>query len=595
MIDDKKFVDVKVEIEEDDDCFKPICNSYFIPDIEDLKPENRLPENSIKDFVNYNSGSRIGGKKLRTKESRQEPPERRTCSLCGKMFSRRDYMLLHCSKLHNLCISGFYRCDMCSGQNTFKLRARLEEHMMVHLNTHSDKNFKYYQCEECKSTYMNAKDLISHNYYQHGKEIKKPRVIKPSKSQEFQADLETSFLCDLCSTPFNIKAKLQEHLMRVHLGITNSVKDKLKYYECHACFESYLNFDELQSHSLFVHSKPLYRKDSSKSKSNRFKQIKTDPYYSSPFACELCPESFSKEHRLIDHRLKIHKTGYKCLKCDISFEAKKDLLFHNHIHVDFVRKLSAEEITMKYECILCAFKCYQENDLYQHLPCHVNEFSLNTTGKLLVCNNCSTILKDYDSLHSHVGVHNEVVSHECLKCNKKFPMGNRLLRHLMKHKVNEKVKCNYENCSYYCATKPQMRDHVKHKHLDEVVHLCSICGQSFGQPGSLRNHIKNIHDKSNHIYQCNMCPKTFRVPSHLRNHQAVHTTEFNFKCEHPGCTKAFRAKRNLQIHLRFHDRSQLNYKWPCDYCERKFLTRDAVKRHSFTHTKGFKLYLQINL
>lgn len=636
MIEDKKLLNVKVEIIEDDDNFESFCNSYISPDTEDvtehdLKPVSinieRLPDDvDIDDFVrDYESGQ----KRRRKYKSRHrsEPVKDRTCEVCGKIFSRRDYMLIHCNKQHKSSTGCYFKCDICNEQKSYKMRARLEEHMMmVHLKNIGDSEFIYFECKECKNTFMCSDDLISHSFYVHGKEVIKPRKIKSYRTSGSRAKLEpiekrtckicknvftrsetmiyhmktvhrsnNNYSCELCeqtgvTKSFNIKAKLQEHLMVDHLGISDSNEDSNKYYECEICYDSYLKFDELQSHSIFVHSKPLYRNDTSKKIKRKFKEdldtVDSAKEESGQFPCEFCSETFNKEHRLIDHRAKFHNLGYKCLKCDIPFETKKDLVFHNNIHVEFVKKLSKEEIVMKYECILCSFKSYQENDLYQHLPSHVNDFALKPKGKLLVCNNCSTILKDYESLHSHVGVHNEMVTHECLKCNKKFPMSSRLLRHLMKHKVNEKLKCTYENCNYYCATRPQMKDHIRHKHLDEVIHLCPICGQSFGQPGSLRNHIKNIHEKTNRIYQCNMCEKSFRVPSHLRNHQAVHTTEFTFKCEHPGCTKIFRAKRNLQLHSRFHNRSQLNYKWPCEFCDRKFLTRDAVKRHTYSHTKG---------
>jgi hypothetical protein len=643
LVEDKKLIGVKVEIFEDDDNFEPFCSSYMSPDEaeeyneHDIKPVSvnveRFPDDvGLDDFLReYERGQKR--KKYDKNKYRNEPARRRTCEYCGKIFSRRDYMLIHCNKQHKSASGIYFKCDVCKGQKSFKMRARLEEHMReAHLKNLDDKEFIYYECNICKNTFMDVKDFTSHSLYVHEKEILKPRKIKSYRTKGRQAVLQpiddrtckickksftrhdsmiyhmktvhrwtgNVYYCDKCeqigsSKSFNIKAKLQEHLLVDHLKIIKAINDDQNYYECEVCYDSYLKFDELQTHSIFVHSKPLYRRDSIKKIKRKIKEdpdlIDSAKEELGQFVCELCPESFNKEHKLIDHRMKDHNLGYKCLKCKIDFNTRKDLTFHNHIHVDFARKLAEEEIVMKYECILCAFKSYQESDLYQHLPCHVNEFALNTTGKLLVCNNCSTILKDYESLHSHVGVHNEMVTHECLKCNKKFPMGNKLLRHLMKHKVNEKLKCTYDGCNYYCATKPQMKDHVRHKHLEQVIHLCPICGQSFGQQGSLRNHIKNIHDKTNHIYQCNMCPKVFRVPSHLRNHQAVHTTEFTFKCEHPGCTKIFRAKRNLQIHARFHNRDQLNYKWNCEFCERKFLTKDALKRHTYSHTKGKELII----
>lgn len=459
-------------------------------------------------------------------------------------------------------------------------------------------------------------DLTSHLYYVHNSECKRQNYIAFGKDSYGEKKLHLTFnnfgksdkispvnhfICDICDqrgiqNSFTVKAKLQMHILK-H---TNYIVDHQVggFFQCSYCDYSNILFDEYQSHMSNVHSKFTIKKESKGTNENKdevsedgdFKVVNRKKFeIKNKFVCTLCPRSCRSESLLIYHMRKVHKLGFQCLKCKTHFKSKKELTFHNNIHVDYVRELPANT-EFKYECILCGFYSTIENDLYDHIPVHMTEFS-DDANRILVCNNCSLIIKDYDSLHSHLPFHNEKNTHECLKCNnKKFPMGPRLLRHLEKHRVNEKLKCDFENCNFTCATRPQMRDHVKHKHHKEVVHLCPQCGVSFGQPGSLRNHIRNIHEKNNYIYQCSMCPMTFRVPSHLRNHQAVHTTEYNFKCDYPGCTKKFRAKRNLKLHQRFHQRETLKYKFPCEFCDRMFLTKDAVRRHSFTHTKSKEFY-----
>lgn len=564
----------------------------------------------------------------KSRKSIKEPVTHRTCKICDKIFKQRHLMLSHMSKDHKTNF-GYFKCHDCleKGVNkTFRIRAKLEEHILVvHLEQRIGDS-KYFECRDCRASYLNFSDLRSHLFYVHEKDTKSNVLVIDNNSYQARATrsedlpehkrtcnvcgvifnrrdtmlnhkknkhkIKAGFFCDICQQNgvkklFHVKARLQEHILVEHLRILNKPNDKMKYFDCEVCNESFIYFDEYQTHAYYAHKRTLceepnkHHQSSDKADYGILKLKNNAPKYT----CDICSMAFLREARLIDHMSKNHEIGFKCIKCNVKFKSKKELILHNNIHVDYVR-LIPEEIEMKYECILCGFNCSHENELYQHLPVHLSDFS-EDVSRILVCNNCSTIIKDYEALHSHLTVHNEKVTHECLKCNgKRFPMGPRLLRHLMKHKINEKLKCDYENCTFSCATRPQMKDHVKHKHYKEVVHLCSTCGASFGQPGSLRNHIKNIHEKNNFIYQCSMCPMTFRVPSHLRNHQAVHTTEYNFKCEFPGCTKAFRAKRNLKLHQRFHNRDQLNYKFPCDFCDRMFLTKDAVRRHSFTHTKG---------
>lgn len=571
--------DVQVKVEADD---------YFVANSYTTIPDSNVDNDSVKiSFLEIDNDYDI--KDLRDEESEQSSDIRKICKICGKVFKHRHAMVAHVIKYHK----NSYDCHDCAEkgeQKTFKIRAKLEEHMhQEHLNIIDDNNdfSSYYECKDCLTSFLEFEDLRMHLLFVHDKEGIRENYNRIKNSSNRVGGKVTKhknsikFMCDICEqtgikNEYNVKAHLQEHILVEHLGADDKA---MKYFDCEKCNESFIYFDEYQTHLFYSHDKVI----NERRKSNDYEILKLKTN-AKKYSCEICSMEFFKENRLFDHMKKTHNIGFKCLKCNLNFKTKKELIFHNNIHVDYVRVLS-EDVEMKYECILCGFKSSIENELYQHLPSHLSDFAENV-NRILVCNNCSTIIKDYDALHSHLGVHNEKVTHECLKCNgRRFPMGVRLLRHLNKHKINEKLKCDYENCTFTCATRPQMKDHVKHKHYKEVVHLCATCGASFGQPGSLRNHIKNIHEKNNFIYQCSMCPMTFRVPSHLRNHQAVHTTEYNFKCEFPGCTKAFRAKRNLKLHQRFHNRSQLNYKFPCEFCDRMFLTRDAVRRHSYTHTK----------
>lgn len=403
-------------------------------------------------------------------------------------------------------------------------------------------NEKIFSCFHCDRGSFKEKVLLEAHL------LKMHKELPTSKTKKNQ----NNFCCFICEqngkkTSFTIKARLQEHILIDHLKSFNQPQET--YFQCEKCDDSFLFQNELAVHSFYIHNVCI------------------------------------NEDNHVSNSRKRRANALKCDKCDIQFKKAKDLSFHNNIHEDFVLELP-NDIPMKYECALCAFNSTNEDDLYQHLPIHTKDFTENPSRRIIVCINCSTIIKDYEALRAHLSVHNSKLTHECLKCNKKFPIGPRLLRHIWKHRKNEKLKCDYKNCTFKCATRTQMKDHVKVKHENEVIHLCQTCGQSFTQAGSLRNHIRNIHEKNNYIYQCEKCPMVFRVPSHLRNHQAVHTTEYNFKCEHQGCTKVFRAKRNLKLHQRYHDRSQLNYKFPCNFCERKFLTREAARRHSYTHTKG---------
>ncbi|KAG5681647.1 hypothetical protein PVAND_011062 [Polypedilum vanderplanki] len=435
------------------------------------------------------------------------------CHVCNKTFARRDSMLSHIRKTHEI-FAGNMRCDMCFNKDgtikIFRIKAMLEKHMMTeHLGIEQLKDTGYLQCDECKTTYTLFQDLQSHAFYVHN------RVISEKPEQPRKR-------CPFCGETFATKHQLSVHYDDIH---------------------------------------PDERKR---------------------FSCDQCSETFMREHKLETHKNRVHGDNIrKCSICDLNFPNKQDFILHKYMHCDY---LAENRDPVKFECVLCSFNTYDQEELYSHLPYHIREF--DQTEKVIVCINCTKIIDCYETLHSHTGDHNENVTHVCLKCNKKFVMGTKFLKHLMKHDDDLLFKCKFENCRFKTSEKYLLDAHTKHKHENIVFHLCQICGQSFSTRGSLKSHISSLHE-DNKTFKCNLCPMTFRVASHLRNHQAVHSNEYTFKCDHPGCIKIFKAKRNLLRHKTFHDPSKLNYKHHCTYenCTKKFLKRDALNRHMLSHTK----------
>lgn len=201
----------------------------------------------------------------------------------------------------------------------------------------------------------------------------------------------------------------------------------------------------------------------------------------SKYPCTQCSSSFSKKFQLQDHLKRIH-SALKCDICDMDFENRKDLNLHNYLHCDYLVEYKEE---IKFECILCPFSTRNKNELNNHIPCHLRDFE--TDERPLICLNCSKIIEDYDTLQSHSEVHNEKVTHQCLKCNKKFVLGIKLLEHLKKHFDRERNACPYENCSFAPKARSDLENHIKYKHEKITMHLCQICGKSFAANAFLQS------------------------------------------------------------------------------------------------------------
>ena len=53
-----------------------------------------------------------------------------------------------------------------------------------------------------------------------------------------------------------------------------------------------------------------------------------------------------------------------------------------------------------------------------------------------------------------------------------------------------------------------LKRHLKTIHEGEKDHLCTVCNKAFTQPGSLKLHVKTVHEGVRQ-HQCTVCGKSF--------------------------------------------------------------------------------------
>lgn len=146
-------------------------------------------------------------------------------------------------------------------------------------------------------------------------------------------------------------------------------------------------------------------------------------------------------------------------------------------------------------------------------------------------------------------------------------------------KGEDVYKCN--ECKLNYKTQQAYDKHMKNKHGENSTKfICSVCGRSFKEKQILKNHEKiHLPDEEKLKYPCKFCEKKF-INSHcLKVHVArIHEKISYFFCE--ICGKGCTTKSDLLWHMDKHTQER-NYS--CDLCGLKFKSTNSLRNHKRRH------------
>ena len=459
-----------------------------------------------------------------------KPDKAAFCDICDKFFKSKLSLKVHITMKH----SEQRKCDQCDTTKANKeLMAR--HCVLNHFNTVS--------CHKCEYK-CHSKLMLD----AHWKTFHKLRY-------RFDVDNEGNFTCKVC----NLKNQNEDE-MKYHQWEHQDIKWR---YKCELCHATFVKRYDYEGHNDTVHmGKNLECEQCDFSTKNRTSLIRhkklVHEVTTSSHICTICGKKVvcMKSHMTAVHHE--NDEGGTCDQCGMFFEGKRALLAHKY-----------RKHTRKFQvCTLCEkfFVGNRKNKLIDH---YTDKHGIFCNKKnTYVCHICMTRVTSTKELAEHYHtVHESKDDFQCTKCDHNEPTKALLSIHCIDaHEMNPFNDSELVNVKTLKAVQVQE---------DDKAYQCQFCNKRLTSKVTLNNHIKQVHDKSNHV-KCEQCPCTFNYPSELKKHVlAKHTAATKFPCSQ--CSYVTNRKTDLKNHIRKLHEKDLKYK--CTLCEGQFHEPRNLQKH----------------
>lgn len=479
---------------------------------------------------------------------------------CGEQLSDGANVICKLDPALNTEIPRPFTCKECN--MCFVSKAGLIGHQRTHTVVHP------YNCKTCKRGYWN-KSLLRNHY----RKCRFGRVLERKKTtQQLEVPLKAE-----------IDFAINDSVLLFKKGSKTSGTGVLQTN--FSCKDDIM--DESSQHS-----------DENKAQSSSNTEKKAVQYQ-----CSECDKSFTDGLMLISHledhgRQEQEKKRNTCTKCGRVCSGQGNLERHMRTH----------GINKKYSCSDCSKRFYDLAELEIHRPCH-------DQSRPHACKLCNQRFLTRPSLCNHYREDHADDIYTCRFCKKTYAAKKSLARHYRKWHQKEhgsavQEKSNTEQqsssqvsttgesdedgnngsedsnsdsapyfpchvCGKTFPTSESLEDHQR-CHLGEKPHECAECGRCFFQASQLQQH-QRMHKSE---FQCQACGRGFVSLFALRKHKHTHGKSRPYRCA--KCHLSFTGPSQLAEHMSSHREEN----FPCDICNRMFLSKSSRAEHRKIHSKS---------
>ncbi|GAB0095950.1 zinc finger protein 646 [Sergentomyia squamirostris] len=328
----------------------------------------------------------------------------------------------------------------------------------------------------------------------------------------------------------------------------------------------------------------------------------TDP--KKPFVCQHCGVSFAREKALASHsRMHGGDSPHECETCGEMFWDPNRLREHQMTHrmiieqqqtvggasSDFDDPMNDEEtetdsgeggVDEKYGdfyCEICGMCFHRQILLKRHARGHVKKDLADSDTSRHCCNVCGETFGEALDLLAHAEVHARFQPYKCMLCGETFLDENTIKEHIDNTHADELTMNSCRLCGKVCRDSRALMKHAW-DHSREKTHSCSKCAKTFHNKARLKRHMMSHRNKS---VACDVCGDKFPDGRSLMNHRHSHTNVSGraFPCRE--CGKTFGSRSSQQIHIRIHTGER---PYGCKYCWKAFADGGTLRKHERIHT-----------
>lgn len=260
-------------------------------------------------------GDKFNGITQRNFHEQSHSTESLVCNICRSSFGTVRYLKQHMRRMHSDS-QVRHKCTLCA--NDFRSPTVLEKHLKAHaenktiactvcdktlgnssslihhMKLHSE--LRAYLCRYCGKAYAQISSKIAH-------EKKKHKIEKQLEKKEPPPKKPDTYLCSVCTSSFDKRKYLQQHIKRMH-------SESSGRYKCSLCTRDFNSSTSLENH-LKAHAgkktqacKLCNKTFATLSSLQSHMQLHTG---TRPYLCKYCGKDFAQIRGKINHEKKWHE------------------------------------------------------------------------------------------------------------------------------------------------------------------------------------------------------------------------------------------------------------------------------------------------